>query len=82
VLLLALLVRSTAVKVFMYPVVLIMVVIITAEGIMISRRVRKLAAVRFPDQSTRGITMYAIMRTLQIRKFRMPAPRIKPGTKV
>jgi hypothetical protein len=82
VLLLALLVRDNAVKVFMYPVVLIMVVIIATEGIMISRKVRKLAAVRFPGQSTRGITMYAVMRTLQIRKFRMPAPRIKPGTKV
>jgi Protein of unknown function (DUF3043) len=82
VLLLALLVRDNAVKVFMYPVVLIMVVIIATEGTMISRKVRKLAAVRFPGQSTRGITMYAIMRTLQIRKFRMPAPRIKPGTKV
>jgi hypothetical protein len=49
---------------------------------MISRGVKKLAAQRFPGESTRGITRYAIMRMLQIRRFRMPAPRIGPGGKV
>jgi hypothetical protein len=80
-LLLVLFIQSTAVKAFLYPVVLLMVLIIVGEGFVIARGVRKLAAVRYPGQSTRGITMYAIMRTLQIRRFRMPAPRIKPGDK-
>jgi hypothetical protein len=80
-LLLVLFVQSTAVKAFLYPVVLLMVLIIVGEGFVIARGVRKLAAVRYPGESTRGITMYAIMRTLQIRRFRMPAPRIKPGDK-
>jgi len=26
--------------------------------------------------------MYAVMRALQIRRFRMPAPRLKPGDEV
>ena len=81
VLLLVLFIQSTAVKAFLYPVVLVMVVVIVTEGFIIARGVRKLAAVRFPGQSTRGVTMYAIMRTLQLRRFRMPAPRIKPGDK-
>ncbi len=81
VLMLVLLVKSTAVKVFVYPVVLVLVAIIVTEGVMIARGVRKLAALRFPKETTKGITMYAIMRTLQIRRFRMPSPRIKPGTK-
>jgi hypothetical protein len=25
--------------------------------------------------------MYAVMRTLQIRRMRLPAPRLKPGDK-
>jgi hypothetical protein len=81
VLLLVLFIQSTAVKAFLYPVVLVMVAIIVTEGILIARGVRKLAAVRYPGQSTRGITMYAIMRTLQLRRFRLPAPRVKPGDK-
>ena len=39
----------------------------------------KLAAQRLPNESTRGIGFYAIMRALQIRRFRTPAPRLKPG---
>ncbi len=81
VLVLVLFIHSTAVKAFLYPVVLAMILIIVGEGFVIARGVRKLAAVRYPGQSTRGITMYAIMRTLQLRRFRLPAPRIKPGDK-
>lgn len=81
VLMLGLFVQSTALKAYLYPVVLLLVVVILVEGTTISRRVRKIAAERFPGESTRGITMYAIMRTLQIRRFRMPTPRIKPGDK-
>ena len=41
----------------------------------------KLAAERYPGESTRGMTTYAVMRALQIRRFRMPTPRLKPGDK-
>jgi hypothetical protein len=81
VLLLVLFIQSTTVKAFLYPVVLLLVAIIVIEGFLMARGVRKLAAVRFPGLSTRGITMYAIMRTLQLRRFRLPSPRIKPGDK-
>ena len=82
VLMLALFVQSTALKAYLYPVVLLLVVVILVEGTTISRRVRKIAAERYPGESTRGVTMYAIMRTLQIRRFRMPMPRVKPGDKI
>lgn len=82
VLLLALFVQSNALKAYLYPVVLLLVVVILVEGTTISRRVRKIAAERYPNESTRGVTMYAIMRTLQIRRFRMPMPRVKPGDKI
>lgn len=82
VLVLALFVQSAALKAYLYPVVLVLAVVIIGEGTIIARRVRKIAAVRFPNESTRGITMYAIMRTLQIRRFRMPMPRVKPGDKI
>ena len=81
VMMLALFVQSTALKAFLYPVVLLLAAVIITEGTLIARRVRRIAAERFPGESTRGITMYAIMRTLQIRRFRMPSPRVKPGDK-
>jgi hypothetical protein len=82
VLLVMLLLKNTGLDAIVYPLVLVLVVVMVAEGIMISRGVKKLAAQRFPGESTRGITRYAIMRMLQIRRFRMPAPRIGPGGKV
>ena len=51
------------------------------EGFFISRGVKKQAAQRYPGESTRGVTRYAIMRTLQIRRFRMPSPRVGPRAK-
>jgi hypothetical protein len=34
---------------------------------------------RLPGESTRGLAMYSIMRALQLRRFRTPSPRLKPG---
>jgi hypothetical protein len=39
-------------------------------------------AERLPGESARGLTMYAVMRALQIRRFRVPTPRVKPGDKI
>jgi hypothetical protein len=59
--------------------VIILVLIMLLEGVFIARRTRKLAAGRFPNENTRGLGLYAAMRALQIRRLRMPRPRIKPG---
>jgi len=58
---------------------LAIIVVIIADMLFLHRSVKKLAAERLPGESTRGITFYAIMRALQLRRFRNPAPRIKPG---
>ena len=49
------------------------------EGILIGRKVKSLAAERLPGQSTRGLALYSAMRALQIRRLRVPKPRVKPG---
>ena len=81
VLLVILLLKNTALDAIVYPLVLVLVVVMVIEGFFISRGVKKLAAQRYPGESTRGITRYAIMRGLQIRRFRMPSPRVGPGAK-
>jgi hypothetical protein len=61
---------------------IVMVLIMVVEGYFVGRRVTTLANERFPEQSTRGIKMYAAMRALQIRQLRFPKPRVKPGATV
>jgi Protein of unknown function (DUF3043) len=79
VLLVLLFVRNALVQSIVPLLVLIAVMIMLVEGIFIGRRVRTLAEERLPGESTRGVRLYAAMRALQIRRLRMPKPRIKPG---
>jgi hypothetical protein len=58
---------------------LAIIAVIIVDALLLRRSIAKLAAERLPGESTRGITFYAIMRALQLRRFRNPAPRIKPG---
>ena len=34
---------------------------------------------RFPDESTKGLTYYAITRALQMKFMRLPKPQVKIG---
>jgi hypothetical protein len=79
VLLALLFVRNTLVQSIVPLLVLVAVLIMLAEGLFIGYRIRAIAAERFPGENTRGVRLYAAMRALQIRKLRMPKPRIKPG---
>lgn len=80
-LLVALLSRNSALNTYVTPVVFILIVVVVLDAYFIRRSLRRLAAERFPSESTRGMTTYAVMRALQIRRFRTPTPRLKPGDK-
>ena len=58
---------------------LAIIAVIIVDALLLRRSIAKLAKERLPGESTRGVTFYAIMRALQLRRFRNPAPRIKPG---
>jgi hypothetical protein len=62
-------------------VILAVLVVLVIEGWWVGRRVTALAQQRYPGQSTRGLKMYTAMRGTQIRKMRVPTPRVKPGDK-
>ena len=81
VLLAAVFLRNKTEQQYISPLVLVLVVIILVDAQVIRRSLRKLVGERLPGESTRGLTMYAVMRALQIRRFRMPAPRVRPGEK-
>jgi hypothetical protein len=37
---------------------------------------------RYPDEDTKGLKMYVVMRAMQFRRLRMPKPRVKLGDQV
>jgi hypothetical protein len=81
VLLAAVFLRSKAAQEFISPLVLVLILVIVVDALILRRGLSKLMAERLPGESTRGLTMYAVMRALQIRRFRVPAPRVSPGGK-
>jgi hypothetical protein len=82
VLLVALFTRNPVVESYTGPLVFVLIAIIAVDGFLIRRGLYKLAAERYPGQSTRGLTWYAVMRAMQIRRFRNPQPSVKPGDKI
>jgi len=82
VLLVALFSRNKVVEDYIGPLVFVLIAIIAIDGFIIRRGLQKLAAERYPGQSTRGLTWYAVMRAMQIRRFRNPQPSVKPGDKI
>jgi predicted lysophospholipase L1 biosynthesis ABC-type transport system permease subunit len=70
---------STALSSYMQYFLIVIIVIIAVDGLLLRRSVLKAVEQRLPGESTRGLGFYAIMRALQLRRFRTPAPRVKPG---
>jgi len=64
---------------YMQLFLIVIIVIIAVDAIFLRRSITKLVHERLPGESTRGLAFYAIMRALQLRRFRTPAPRLKPG---
>jgi hypothetical protein len=63
-------------------VVLVLIAAIAIEGWFVGRKIKRLAAERHPGQSTRGVAAYAMFRGVNLRRLRMPKPRVKPGDRI
>ncbi|MFB7861828.1 MULTISPECIES: DUF3043 domain-containing protein [unclassified Streptomyces] len=55
------------------------IVMIVIDSIGITIRLRKQLNQRFPNESKRGAVAYGLMRTLQMRRLRLPKPQVKRG---
>jgi hypothetical protein len=82
ILLAATLSRNTAIMSYTTIVVYVMFAAIILDGFFLSRGLRKLVAERFPGESTRGLTLYAMTRAMYLRRWRVPKPQVKPGAKI
>lgn len=55
------------------------IIAVILDGYIMWRGFKKVLAQRLPKVSPKGLLMYGMNRMIQIRRFRMPAPRIKRG---
>jgi hypothetical protein len=62
----------------MYAVLILAVI----DGFFLSRKIRKAIAIKFPGTSTKGLGMYAWLRSTQMRRLRAPHPQVKVGDSI
>ncbi|WP_338017974.1 DUF3043 domain-containing protein [Streptomyces taklimakanensis] len=55
------------------------IVMILVDSLLTGFRLKKALRERFPDENRRGAVAYALMRTLQMRRMRLPKPQIARG---
>ncbi|MFD5428088.1 DUF3043 domain-containing protein [Streptomyces sp. NPDC127084] len=55
------------------------IVMIVIDSIGVSFRLKKQLKERFPNESMRGAVAYGLMRSLQMRRLRLPKPQVKRG---
>ncbi|MET7574665.1 DUF3043 domain-containing protein [Streptomyces sp. NPDC005492] len=60
---------------------LVIIVLILVDSFWNVYRLRQRLAERFPDQNRKGAVPYALMRSLQMRRLRLPKPLVKRGEK-
>ena len=67
-------VQFTAIA-LMYAVLLAAVI----DGIFLGRKIKRLVNAKHPSSSTKGLAMYAWLRSTQMRRLRAPHPQTKVG---
>lgn len=58
---------------------MVLVVLIVVDSIVLVMRLKRGLRRSFPDENHRGAVSYALMRSMQIRRFRLPPPRVRSG---
>lgn len=58
---------------------LVVIVLIVLDSIVNGFRLRKKLIERFPGQERKGAVAYGLMRSLQMRRLRLPKPQVKRG---
>jgi len=77
----ALLVPNLLVQQYAATMCFLMLLIMIGDGVIRGRRITSLVRQRFPKETVKGLSIgwYAFVRASQLRKLRVPKPRIRPG---
>ena len=68
----------TPYTIFFVPLLYVFALGVVVNGYFLARRINALAAERFGD-SARGVGRYGALRSAQVRRLRMPKPKVKRG---
>lgn len=81
VILLLSLMRNPAVQQFVSLVWVFFLALVVLDSILLVFRTRRAVRKEFPDDptATKGISMYAVLRAMQIRRLRLPPPQVRRG---
>lgn len=60
----------------------VFMLLLVVDTAVLSWRLKRKAAQRFPDEDLKGTGFYGAMRSLQLRRMRLPKTRVKPGATV
>ena len=77
-----LIVPGTSTKIIADIVVVALLLVVIVEALLVGTKVKRLAAQRFPNESTQGVVWYTATRGIQLRRMRIPKPRVDRGAKV
>ena len=61
---------------------LLLLALAVLDSVRLRQIVRAKVARRFPNTSLKGLTSYAVLRSTQLRRLRLPPPRVKRGASV
>jgi hypothetical protein len=60
---------------------LLMIVAIAGDWFIVTGGLKRAVKAKFPDESAKGIGFYAVRRTMQMRRWRLPKPMVARGEK-
>lgn len=71
-------------QLYMSPLMLLLTIAMMLDGLLLARKVNRSVDAKFPDNAeTRfKLGMYAVSRATQLRRSRIPRPRVERGAKV
>ena len=73
--------RNQIVALFSILMMYVILLIAVVDGLLLGRRVKRKVAAKFPNESTKGLALYAFLRSTQMRRMRAPRPLVKRGEK-
>ncbi|WP_432036766.1 DUF3043 domain-containing protein [Streptomyces sp. HD1123-B1] len=74
-------IRAGAMQSYVLLLWMVVIVMIVINSFIIAFQLKRRLRQRFPDENLRGAVPYALMRTLQMRRLRLPKPQVKRGEK-
>jgi hypothetical protein len=73
---------STQLRMYGNAIMLGTILLVAVNMFLLRFRLRRELARRFPDESTKGLTFYAVSRALQMKFMRLPKAKVKIGQKL